>query len=381
MWPNFLHMTGDRTVMTFVSPVVPVAAPRIPVEWITSGVVTPVNSPAAAVPTAYVSQPVVVAPAAADVATIRDAVVSSMAATAPASMPQQQLAMTVPAPIAMAAAATAPLAQLQVASPPTQAGVPAAGAAAAPAPTVSPAVAAIATPVGDPTLVSSVAGAVAGFASATGRVVSGAADSVATAAGAGVSKARQVGSELWAGIRSPRAVHVTQVPSKFNPSPAAGNRDCGPASVVMALRLLGKKIPGIATNAAPQKLINRIRQLAGNSSNTMSTTNHELERALSAAGTATREIADAASIKAAVLAGKPVILNGNPRHPGAYGFSFSAKQMTPYDGAHWIVVSGFDKASGKFIINDPLSKAGAVKVTPKQLEAYRGGSLGIEVTG
>ena len=54
--------------------------------------------------------------------------------------------------------------------------------------------------------------------------------------------------------------------------------------------------------------------------------------------------------------------------------------MTPYDGAHWIVVSGFDSKSGKYIINDPLSKVGPVKVTPAQLEAYRGGSIGIEVT-
>jgi hypothetical protein len=53
--------------------------------------------------------------------------------------------------------------------------------------------------------------------------------------------------------------------------------------------------------------------------------------------------------------------------------------MAPYNGAHWIVVSGLDEKSGKFIINDPLSKIGPVKVTAAQLEAYRGGSLGIEV--
>jgi hypothetical protein len=54
--------------------------------------------------------------------------------------------------------------------------------------------------------------------------------------------------------------------------------------------------------------------------------------------------------------------------------------MTPYDGAHWIVVSGYDKATHKYIINDPLSKIGAVKVSKAQLEAYRGGSMGIEVS-
>jgi hypothetical protein len=122
-----------------------------------------------------------------------------------------------------------------------------------------------------------------------------------------------------------------------------------------------------------------VRRLTGNAANTLSTTNTQLERALTAAGTKVKEIADAASVRQSVLAGNPVILNGNPRNAGAYGPSFNANQMTPYNGAHWIVVSGFDEASGKFIINDPLSKIGPVKVTPAQLEAYRGGSMGIEV--
>lgn len=148
----------------------------------------------------------------------------------------------------------------------------------------------------------------------------------------------------------------------------------------MALRLLDKDIPGVASTASPQRLINRIRQLSGNVSNSVSTTNHDLARALQSAGASTREFADAGSIRSAVLSGKPVILNGNPRHKGAYGFKFSEQQMTPFNGAHWIVVSGFDTSSGKFIINDPLSKVGAVKISPTQLEAYRGGSLGIEVS-
>ena len=373
-----------------------VAAPNIPIEWITSGVVTPVGSPAvgspaAAVATSWSPHPAVVS-SAPSAPTMRDAIVATMSATAaPVAEAQRQLAMTVPTPIAVAAGATAPLASMQVAPPPTvapaaQAAPPAQAApavqaaAAAPAPQSAPAAGAAAAPQQDPTLVSSVAGAIAGFASATGKVAGAVGDAVSTAAGSGVAHARRVGTELWAGVRNPRGIHISQVPSKFNKAPAAGNRDCGPASVAMTLRLLGKHIPGVADSASPQKLINRVRALAGNVSNAMSTTNHELARALRAAGAKTREIADAVSIRQAVLAGKPVVLNGNPRHPGAYGPKFSAKQMTPYDGAHWIVVSGFDEQSGKFIINDPLSKIGAVKVTPAQLEAYRGGSLGIEVT-
>lgn len=323
-------------------------SPPIPAAWIASGAVTPVHPGGAAVaaPTTWAPQPAVDAGAIGSSGTMLDAIANAMIGIAPpaaqAAEARQQLAMQ-----AAVATQSAPAAGPSLEVP------------------------------GDPTLVSSVGGALAGFASATGRAVNAAAD----VAGAGVSKARQAGTELWAGIRNPRQVHVSQVPSKYNAAPAAGNRDCGPASVVMTLKLLGKSIPGAAANAAPQRLINRVRQLAGNAANTVSTTNHELGRALQAAGTKTREIADALSIRRAVMAGKPVILNGNPRHPGSYGRSFSSKQMTPYDGAHWIVVSGYDSKAGKFIINDPLSKVGPVKVSPAQLEAYRGGSLGIEVTG
>jgi hypothetical protein len=363
----------------------PAAIPQIPIEWITSGAVSPVSpgvaSPAAAVTTGWTPQPAYVDPTGGS--GMLDAIASAMLGTAPTTSAQaqaqaqaqanaqaaqvqaQQLPVTAPqvavVPMVVAPGVVAPV---QVVAPPT-------APVAAPVAVSAPAAGAAAAPQ-DPTLVGSVTGALAGFASATGRAIG-------DVAGAGVSKARKVGTELWAGVRSPRAIHVSQVPSKYNAAPAAGNKDCGPASVVMTLKLLGKSIPGVAANAAPQKLINRVRALAGNVANSAATTNHELGRALRAAGTKTREIADAGSIRRAIMAGKPVILNGNPRNPGAYGPSFSAAQMTPYSGGHWIVVSGFDQKSGKFIVNDPLSKVGPVKVSPSQLEAYRAGSMGIEV--
>lgn len=192
--------------------------------------------------------------------------------------------------------------------------------------------------------------------------------------------ARRKGKLLWAGVRDPRRVHVTQVPSKFNPKPTAGNRDCGPASVLMALKLVGAKIPGLVAGAAPQRQIDHIRRLASNTASTMSTTNWELEQALSRAGAGAREIFDLQSITDAIRNGKPVILNGNPRNEGAYGWRFGAGKMQPFNGSHWMVVSGLDESTGKFIVNDPLSKVGPVQVSPSELEAYRGGSLGIEVT-
>lgn len=183
------------------------------------------------------------------------------------------------------------------------------------------------------------------------------------------------------GSRSARAIHVTQVKSKFNPKAVEWARDCGPASVVMALRKIGLAIPGAPPNA--QRQIDRARTLAlgapAKDTRGMSTTNLQLKRALEAAGAKSTETQSWADIEAAVKAGRPVILHGNPRNPGAYGHQFGAAQMTPYDGPHWITVSGVD-ASGKFIINDPLSKSGPVKVSRSALQAYpNSDSLGIIV--
>lgn len=180
-------------------------------------------------------------------------------------------------------------------------------------------------------------------------------------------------------LRMANRIHVSQVFSPFNRKPAAGNRDCGPASVVMALAALGIAVPGTRAGAAPQARIDRARLLA-RVNRGVSATNHDLERALHRSGTATETLQSLAKIRSAVLNGSPVILNGNPRNAGAYGHRFNKETLEPYNGAHWIVVTGIDSASGRYIINDPLSKTGALKVTARELEAYRDGSLGISVT-
>lgn len=325
------------------------AAHPIPTAWIESGAVVPVRSAAAATPTTFDATPVL---AGTSTEPMRGFAMLDALANAMLGIP--------PVPVALESA------QLAMQAVPS---VPPAVADA-----VTETVTGAAPVAHDPTLVASVGGALAGFASATGRAIS-------HVTGSGTAKARKVSAEIWAGIRNPALVHVTQVPSKYNAAPAANNRDCGPASVVMTLKLLGKSIPGVGTSATPQKLINRVRQLAGNVSNTVSTSNLQLEKALIAAGATVSELADARSIRASIEAGNPIILNGNPRARGAYGSHYSASQMTPYDGAHWIVVSGMDTRTGKYIVNDPLSKIGPIKVSPSQLEAYRGGSMGIAVGG
>lgn len=195
-----------------------------------------------------------------------------------------------------------------------------------------------------------------------------------------LAQARGRNGEAWAGAVDPRTVHVTQVPSRYNRNPAAGNKDCGPASVVMAARLLGLHLPGVSDRATAQARINRARALGGSGPAGTSTTNLELEQALRRSGAMVSQVRSIDAVHEAVLAGSPVILNGNPRNAGAYGHAFRASDLVPFNGAHWIVVSGYDTRSGMYLINDPLSKVGVLKVSREQLAAYLGGSLGLAVS-
>lgn len=78
----------------------------------------------------------------------------------------------------------------------------------------------------------------------------------------GLPESRAQG-ESWAGPTDPRTIHVTQFRSPFSKGASDGLfPDCGPASVLMALRLLDDQVPGIDAPAGAQAKVDRIRHSA-----------------------------------------------------------------------------------------------------------------------
>lgn len=173
------------------------------------------------------------------------------------------------------------------------------------------------------------------------------------------------------------------------------NSNCGPTSLVMALRGLGLSLPGESSTGKVGELVDLARKVMTNDSSRDGVTSNgkraenehnlytdfdDLKRGARAAGASTRMIAeDAQSILSALRSGARVIVSG----------TFAGKTNLPWTGdrgpdnnsapgnatMHIVTVSGYNQESGRFIINDPARRT-PVEVTGSELERFMSGNAG-----
>ncbi len=173
------------------------------------------------------------------------------------------------------------------------------------------------------------------------------------------------------------------------------NSNCGPTSLVMALRGLGLSLPGEASTGKVGELVDLARKVMTHDSGRDGVTGSgkraeyehnfytdfdDMKRGARAAGASTRMIAeDAQSILSALKSGARVIVSG----------TFSGKSNLPWTGdrgpdnngapgnatKHIVTVSGYNQETGRFIINDPARRT-PVEVTGAQLESFMSGNAG-----
>lgn len=205
---------------------------------------------------------------------------------------------------------------------------------------------------------------------ATRTVVSGAGTAVGTAARA-VSSVGSRARTVW-------TAHISQFRNQYNPNGPAMAPNCGPASVTMALRMVGLDIPGF-NGQRDQRVLDRARIIAtGKNDTRVGTTDTELERVISAAGGKFSESTNFATLTNWIKRGVPVIMAGNPAH--AWNKRIPGNQVYPFNGGHWVTVSGYDSSKGQYIVNDPLSAIGPIYVPERELANYFAqGRLGIGV--
>lgn len=173
--------------------------------------------------------------------------------------------------------------------------------------------------------------------------------------------------------------HIAQFAGKYLPDGPSMRPNCGPASVTMALRMIGLDIPGF-NGQNSEAVLDKARILAtGKNDVSVGTTDSELETLISKSGAQWSESTNFGEVTDWVKQGIPVVLSGNP----AYGWNhrYSADQVYPFNGGHWVTVSGYDKATGHYIVNDPLSQIGPIYVSEAELRSYNQahGNLGIAV--
>jgi hypothetical protein len=173
--------------------------------------------------------------------------------------------------------------------------------------------------------------------------------------------------------------HIAQFAGKYLPDGPSMRPNCGPASVTMALRMVGLDIPGF-NGQNSGAVLDKARILAtGKNDVSVGTTDSELETLISKSGAKWSESTNFNEVTDWVKQGIPVVLSGNP----AYGWNhrYTSDQVYPFNGGHWVTVSGYDPATGHYIVNDPLSQVGPIYVSEAELKSYNQshGNLGIAV--
>lgn len=184
-------------------------------------------------------------------------------------------------------------------------------------------------------------------------------------------------------VVDPASVHISQVADEvYNPGSPNATANCGPASVIMAIRLAGRPVPG-EDRFRGEDLVLYVRKLATGGTNRLrGTHNLHLQRVLELAGCRWSLHHDVRDILRRVREhGEPVIMAGNPAVPTTYTARFPYYDIRRYDNGHWIVVSRYVPERGTYVINDPQSTIGPVEVTAAELVAFdsKDGGFGISV--
>lgn len=184
-------------------------------------------------------------------------------------------------------------------------------------------------------------------------------------------------------LADPASVHISQVADEvYNPGSPNATANCGPASVIMAIRLVGRPVPG-EERLRGEELILHVRQIAsGGSDRHRGTHNFHLQRALDLAGCRWTVLRHPTDMLRRVREGEPVIMGGNPANPGTYARRYAYYDLRRYDSGHWIVISRWNPERRTYTVNDPQSTIGPIEVSEAELVAFdRGsdGSFGIAV--
>lgn len=184
------------------------------------------------------------------------------------------------------------------------------------------------------------------------------------------------------GLRDPAAIHISQVGDEvYNATAPGATANCGPTAVLMAIRLVGRDVPG-SERYRGEALVEYVRYLGtGNTNKLVGTTNLHLQRVLELSGCHWRVLEHPTDILRAVRGGEPVIMAGNPTAPGCYTARYDYIDIRRWDSGHWIVVSRFNPERGTYTVNDPQSTIGPIEATDAELRAFsaKDGDFGIVV--
>ncbi|HEY3999329.1 MAG TPA: C39 family peptidase [Candidatus Xenobia bacterium] len=161
---------------------------------------------------------------------------------------------------------------------------------------------------------------------------------------------------------------MSQIPSKYNPTATSDNRNCGPASLAMAMKTLGVTPPGVNGGSNPQQWINAVRQDMGAGSNQNSDTFlPQIQKGAQSAGLKSNVVHGISGVNSALQQGQPVLLCGDP---SGYENKFSKSDYPRFNSGHWIMLNS--EKNGQYVVSDPMCKSGPFTLNQKQIQQFMG---------
>lgn len=196
---------------------------------------------------------------------------------------------------------------------------------------------------------------------------------VPTATGAPVLRPELIPPQQLPLLRLPELIHMSQYPGSTNrDARTSDNANCGPTSVVNALRLVGLDAPGFELQKS-QQAIDAVRFLAdgaGSGPQDRPTSPLDIVRAIDAVGGGTRYALTTDELLRAVRDGRPAIAGGYSSNATWRGDGDRAASDARLPVGHFIVVSEYQPSTGMFLVNGPEHDH-VTSVTKEQIHAFR----------
>ena len=173
------------------------------------------------------------------------------------------------------------------------------------------------------------------------------------------------------------SVQLTQYWNWATPdAPMTGkNGNCGPASVLMGVRLLGRDLPGMQGEHSYEAIMAaRAVAYAGAPDPDVAagTTFRQMQHIASAAGIASKISTSTSDLLAAVEHGNPVVLAGAGNKSLLFSFFGvgGPKIGSNPGGTHAVLLSSYDRARDSFEVLDPGADGGPLWLTRVEVEAF-----------
>jgi hypothetical protein len=182
--------------------------------------------------------------------------------------------------------------------------------------------------------------------------------------------------EVQARIAYANQNFLSQVPSDWNWNAPTDNRDCGPAALAMVMKFLGVARQGNDPEHAEEFITRMRRAMMGHVNHNENTGTKDLQEAAAKYGVRSESVSGKTGVDAALDRGELVIAMGIPdrkmpngRKAPTWAQRLSDEQYDHSDMRHFVLIAERDNR-GNYIVNDPLSKIGALSVTPQEMAAF-----------